>query len=275
MSKKLFSSLFLTLTKYAEGTSAHEIKMSKDDLRRFEAYFGCDWNDMMKKGRIYTSSAIKKELGVDDLEIDRLCRRSSKSYCRLQDGVHCAMIDYKCTDDFDMQDKLHLPVYVINGFYGVLRSQYEHADFSLRYMAIEWDGSRQSWPHVHDAVLGCRDPSMANHNSIRGFFFNAWKEFGLQAQPTIRDNCVHLSDSAFRAFADRLTCIPGSLLYSDVFGCKLIKMKIPSQTIQKWLTNPPIAGTYVFTAMKMKNTAECLNEAEKLFGMSSLSFIRS
>lgn len=264
--KNIFPSLFLTLTKYAERGSVNDIKMSNEDLRRFGTYFGADWAEMVKKGRVYTCAAIKKELNIDDMLIDELCRRSKKTYCRLQDGVYCAMIDYTCTDDFEMQDKLHLPVYVLNGFYGMLRSKYEDENFNLRYMTFEWDGRHKSWTELHDNVVGCRDPSMASHQSIRGVASREWKALGLAAAPTVRNNCVHVSDSSFRAFADRLVCVPGALLYSDVFGCNLIKAKVPAQTIQRWLSNPLIAGNYVFTAMKMKNCAECLVEAQKLFG---------
>ena len=264
--KNIFPSFFSTLAKYAEKDTVHDIKMSKEDLRRFETYFGSDWAEMVKKGRIYTCAAIKKELEIDDVQIDELCRRSKKTYCRLQDGVHCAMIDHTCTDDFELQDKLHLPVYVLNGFYGMLRSQYEHENFNLRYMTVEWEGRHKSWSEVHDSVIGCRDPTMAAHRSIRGVVSREWKALGLAAAPTARDNCVHMSDSAFRAFADRLVCVPGALLYSDIFGCNLIRAKIPAQTIQRWLSNPAIAGSYVFASMKMKNCAECIVEAQKLFG---------
>lgn len=266
-SKKFVQSFFVNLSKLAESPLIRDVHLTNEGNRKFDTYFGASWSEMVKSGRVFTFSGIKIELNINDFDVNDLCSSSKKPYCRLQEGVYCAMLDYHCTEDFELQDKLHIPIYVINGFYGVMKKQYENKNTILRYMCIEWDGSKLSWPQVHNDVVGCKDPSLANQSTIRGSLFKQWKQFGFTSIPNAADNFVHLSGSAFRAFADRLIVVSDALIYSDVFGYRLInKAKIPSHIVQKWLTNPLIAGESVFNRMNLLNSFECISEAEQLLG---------
>jgi hypothetical protein len=105
---------------------------------------------------------------------------------------------------------------------------------------------------------------------------------GLAQQPNILDNCVHASASAFDAMAERLIWIKGkyrfilsnfnflfktyfnhinslfivfyfhfflllgTIIFTDLFGSKLTKARIPSNIIKDWSLNPIINGTDLF-----------------------------
>lgn len=131
-------------------------------------------------------------------------------------------------------------IYVFNGFYPSLRRKYMAPQLTLNYVVVEWDGAELSWVDFLTDVVGHKDPQTAFPFSIRGHLYNNWQGLGMASEPNLRDNCVHASSSAFDGLVERLLWAKNSLIFTDVFGSRLITQhNIPSQLLREWCeTNP-------------------------------------
>lgn len=264
-SKNSVEALFGTLSRQAHSERAVDVNLSPEGVRKFETYFGISWKEAQRRGRVFSMRSFQKEHSLENaVQVEELCSRSRRPHCRLEAALHCAMVDHTCTDDLELQDRLHEPVYVINGFYGALKAAYESPLASIVFMKVEWDGDKLSWPEVHNLVVGSRDPSLANPSSIRGTALREWKRLGLPRPPTRYDNCVHLAESAFAALVDRVAVLPNTQIYTDPMGSALIHAQVPSSAVQRWISNPVIGDRRVLDRFRWLRTADCIKEARDI-----------
>ncbi len=153
------------------------------------------------------------------------------------------------------------PIFVVNGFYGSMRNQYENPNAVVNWMVAEWDSSGLSWKSFNDDVLGCSNPAAASPFSIRGAVNTDWRRLGLGGPPTLRDNGVHASSSALEAMRERLLWISGTLLETDPLGSALLAARISAASIKMWIETNPM----IFTTQKtIFDMAEGLGAAEVL-----------
>jgi hypothetical protein len=69
--------------------------------------------------------------------------------------------------------------------------------------------------------------------------------------------------------AERLTWCKDALIFTDLFGSRLLGCNIPSLTIQNWLKNPTVQEKGIFDHMYGLAGEECLVVAERLLCKSS------
>jgi hypothetical protein len=184
---------------------------------------------------------------------------------RLRRGLQVCRIDQTntTTSHKAMLEHVSEAIYVVNGFYPAMKMTFEGAE-DISFAVIEWDSSALSWPDLLSKVIGHSDPKQAASESIRGKFYKEWEELGLQAAPNRLHNCVHVSKSAFEGVAERLLWCKRALLFTDVFGSRLLSCNIPSLTVQNWLKNPTVQDRCVFDHMLHLDAEECLVKAQSL-----------
>lgn len=86
-------------------------------------------------------------------------------------------------------------ILVVNGFYSNLKRQYINPEICISFMVIEFDGKKFPWSTFLTKVLGDKDPSKALPSSIRGTLYEDWRHWNLDQQPSLLDNCLHVSAS--------------------------------------------------------------------------------
>ena len=267
---KLLDSHFHHLHMYAELVAPAEIALSSTKKAAFKAAFKeLDWDTAVTAGSVFNAQGAVEHLGVTDDVLASMWKGSgSSNRVRLAQGLHVAKFTGRCTDDSQLCAELdRLPIFVVNGFYRALRTQYVQHSSSTSYLVIEWDGAAVSWEQMHSYVIGSSNPSQAIKSSIRGTLYRCWEDLGLAAKPSSEQNCVHVSDSAFQGLIDRLNWSTGtSMLFTDVLGSKLISSGVTALTLQKWLTNSTLGGQHVVDHMRGLNSVQCVAKAKELLG---------
>jgi hypothetical protein len=147
---------------------------------------------------------------------------------RIRKGLYVTRLD-----ELPPKSLRKAPMFVINAVCGSLRNRYIAPNMSIPYFVIEWDSNDLSWKDYQDDILGDRYPDRAQPSSIRGTIFGDWKRLGLESAPNSIDNCIHGSSSALDGLRDRLLWVKGSLLFTDLFGSRLLAERIPSSIIKK------------------------------------------
>jgi hypothetical protein len=157
-------------------------------------------------------------------------------------------------------------IYVINGFYESMRRSFTSSDSTVPYMVIEWDGNITPWSDFLVEVIGDRDPALAKTSSLRGNIFSEWQSLGLALAPTVQNNCLHVSSSAFESLYER-TCWLGDVsLKADLFSSLLLLENIPKKFIEDHLENPVMRrGKRLFEELRGKNSNECAKYMSDLF----------
>merc|ERR1711971_752922 len=141
-----------------------------------------------------------------------------KGFLKFGVGFYCGKVD---------------GIFVINGFYWLLRSKYTLPGTSIYYFDLSFPAAQLPWASFRAKVVGATDPKVAKPGSLRNMIFKDWKRLGLAAQPTTADNGIHASASPFEALSERTNWL-GVSLTQDLFGKAVLDIGLPLRTLQYW-----------------------------------------
>merc|ERR1719433_314434 len=155
-------------------------------------------------------------------------------------------------------------VYVINGFYARMRSQFTVPGECIYFYEVEWDPNRLSWADFRGKVLGGTDPKTADASSLRNAIFRDWKNLELTSEPNTGNNGLHASASPFEALAERANWL-GVPLSQDFFGRAMLASGVPLATIKAWCEDPAVMfdgkKQSLFDLLEDLDGRECLKKS--------------
>lgn len=198
----------------------------------FKKQFGLEWKDALAKGVVYNAKDACTKLGLDASGLNKewAKAKNANKLAKFGGGFYCGLIDTVPGQD---------PIYVFNGFFMSMRSDYVKPGASIHYYVVEWDSAKLSWEDFRGSVLGPTDPAEAPKDSLRGQVMTNWKSLGLKGQPNVGDNGIHASASPFEAMAERVNWL-GADLKTDPFGRSMVDAGIPEATIKAWSVDPTV-----------------------------------
>jgi len=204
-----------------------ELNVPKD---KFKDFFGIDWDETLKAGKIFNAQDACEKLGVDSGKLDALWAeaKKEKKLIKFGGGFYCG--ELPSGDD---------KIYVFNGFFMSMRSKFVEEGASIYYYVVSWDPKAIPWEDFRGKVLGPTDPADAPKDSLRGAIATKWEELGLKSAPNVGDNGVHASASPFEAYAERANWL-GYRPDRDSFGKLLIKAGISRTLIKEWSNDPQV-----------------------------------
>jgi hypothetical protein len=291
----LFESQYGALRDYAMITPTHVIDLSRVDKDVFEGKFGVKWDDAIDDGIVLNYSDATGKLMLSNASLYHLWE-SATNVLRVEKSFYVAEIslpyEYQqyivprkpkpVAETSSMVDKYKqkldpskmppIKLFIVNGFYGYMRDQYTSIGSFVEYYALEWDSVELSFKSFHNDVVGNREPERAYGASIRGHFYNNYKHYGIEEKdkPSVLNNVVHASSSAFDGMFERLLWIKGSLLFTDLVGSKLLALRVNSQFIKHWLTNPVVEKKRLFLWLYRMGYDEVIVKLNELFGEPKL-----
>jgi hypothetical protein len=275
-SRRILERQYLDLFKFAEVVNPAKIKLSLREREAFKSRFGVEWRSVTVKHeggqRVLHAKGAMDHLGVDKYGLDGLCRRPEAMLLKLRKGLYCTRVDSSCTRNAKLKAKLEAPLFVLNSFYAVMRDKYTAPDAVTTCLLLEWNVDRLGWKVLLQNVIGDRDPSRALPFSLRGRVFANNLSFDLRDKPNAFQNVVHVSSSPMEAMFDRLVWVKDSMVFTDLFGSRLLQQKLfPTATIHRWLENPPLEDDpqSLFDRLCEKNSSQCIQYLKFLHESSS------
>jgi len=225
--KMLIDKHYYAIAAKATLKKPSELPVPKD---KFKDFFGVEWDDMLKEGRVFNAKDACEKLGVDADKLDGLwaAAKKGKKLVKFGGGFYCGAIESGGEQ-----------LYVFNGFFMSMRSKFVSEGVSIHYYVVEWESGQLSWADFRGKVLGPTDPADAPADSLRGLVASGWEGLGLKAPCTTGDNGVHASASPFEALAERMNWL-GVRVEDDEFGKVLLKAEVALGTIQEWSVDPQV-----------------------------------
>mmetsp|Transcript_97417 Transcript_97417/g.313875 ORF Transcript_97417/g.313875 Transcript_97417/m.313875 type:complete len:392 (-) Transcript_97417:237-1412(-) len=233
-----------------------ELVVQQKAQDEFEKAFGMSWSDAVAKGLVYNlvNGAAKLGCSMDDLgdKYDKLSK--GKDLLKFGGGFYCGKVD---------------GVYVINGFYAKMRSEFTVPGECIYYYEVEWDPNRLSWGDFRGKLLGGTDPKTADASSLRNAIYKNWKDLELTSEPTTGKNGMHASASPFEALAERVNWL-GRSIEGDCYGKALVALGVPVATVSAWSQDPAVTfqgkKQSLFDLLEDLNSAECLKKSVAILG---------
>jgi hypothetical protein len=262
--RRIFEHQFAHLEQFATLVAPSAIVLTDAEKELFAQTFSEGWSEVQSSHRVWNAATAIETLHLPQEDLYELWRGAAVTI-KLRRGLQICLVDQtNATSNKALLEHFTEPTYLINAFMPAMKCAYTDSSTVLSFVVIEWDGSKLPWLDLLNKVVGHSQPSLAHAESIRGKIHSKWESLGLKAVPDRRDNCVHVSKSAFEGMADRLTWCKDALIFTDLFGSRLLGCNIPSLTIQNWLKNPTVQEKCIFDHMYGLAGEECLVVAERL-----------
>mmetsp|Transcript_48970 Transcript_48970/g.131053 ORF Transcript_48970/g.131053 Transcript_48970/m.131053 type:complete len:450 (-) Transcript_48970:49-1398(-) len=241
--KMLIDKHYYAIAAKATLKKPSELPVPKD---KFKEFFGDDWDQALKDGKVFNAKEACDELGVDAAKLDELwaAAKKDKKLVKFGGGFYCGQIE--------SGDK---KIYAFNGFFMAMRSKFVTPGTSIYYYVVEWESSSCSWEDFRGKVLGPTDPATAPADSLRGLISTKWEELGLKAPCNTGDNGVHASASPFEGLAERMNWL-GYRAERDQFGRLLLKAGVSVNLIKEWSVDPQVSFGVLTITKSLFDTLE-------------------
>jgi hypothetical protein len=275
--KNLIDKTYMELMEKSIKDSALSLTLYPEEVQLFNTSFGENWHNCIKLGQVLNSKEACTLFNCND---DDLYERwtTAADHIKIRKGLHVAKVEapnsFKSIKEPTEQqnkyarkkNKVEEPsyVYIVNGFYSSMKNAMTKANKPAEYFVLEWDGDTMNWTDFTAKILGNSEPDRASSFSIRGKLYQEWLELGLPNSTTYRDNGIYCSTSSIKGMVDRLMWVKGSIMFTDIFGARLLKARVQSSLINKYSMNPLIQGRYLFQILDRKNSDDTMNELKTL-----------
>eukprot|EP00397_Hematodinium_sp_SG-2012_P020628 GEMP01021265.1.p1 GENE.GEMP01021265.1~~GEMP01021265.1.p1 ORF type:complete len:443 (+),score=126.96 GEMP01021265.1:108-1436(+) len=225
--KKLIDQHYYAIASKATLLKPTQLKVPKD---KFKEFFGIEWDQANKEGKVFNAADACEKLGVDAEALVKLWREAEgrKNMIKFGGGFYCGKLEPAGED----------PIYVFNGFFMSMRSAFVKPGAEVYYFVVDFDQTKLSWEDFRGKVCGPTNPANAEKNSLRGQFYSQWNELDLKFQPNVGDNAIHASASPFEGLAERMNWL-GYRPDRDAFGKKLLTVVTKGQ-IKEWSVDPQV-----------------------------------
>ena len=269
--KNLIDKTYMQLMEKATKDSALSLALFPEEVQQFNTTFEDNWHNCMKLGQVLN---IQEACSLFKCNDDELYERWSTavSHIKIRQGLHIAKIEapetFKSIKEPDEPQNKYARkkvkaiepsyIYIINGFYTTMKNAMIKDNKPIEYFVVEWDADAMSFTDFITKIIGNSDPVRASSFSIRGKLYQEWLQLGLSNATTYRDNGIYCSTSSLKGMVDRLMWVKGSIMFTDIFGARLLKARVQSSLINKYMSNPATQGKYLFQILDRKNSDDTL-----------------
>jgi nucleoside diphosphate kinase len=221
---------------------------------KFKESFGIEWEQALKDGVVFNAIDACRYLGIDGAGLEMIWRKANP--VKFGGGFYCGKIEPNIPGK-------HKAIYVFNGFFMSMRNKFVTPGLSIHYYVVDFDPKTLSWADFRGKVLGPTNPKDAPKDSLRGSMLANWKELGMDAEPTVGDNCVHASASPFEGLAEKMNWLKVQP-QQDEFGIKMIQAGISPATLKEWSIDPLVGGKSLFDQLEDLDVEACVAKAQVL-----------
>ena len=164
-----------------------ELDIGDGGRAAFAEYFKEDWDRVIASNRMVSGLVLQEKLGGSAEKADEAWNAASRR-TKVAGGHYVAY-----SEDMDL--------YILNGFYPVVRERYRSNEASIHYAVISFSSKDLDWRAFRHEVIGATNPARADRRSIRGYLFEHAADFGINVDNG--DNVIHASASPFEALIEK------------------------------------------------------------------------
>jgi nucleoside diphosphate kinase len=257
-SKQLIDNHYYSIASKATLLEPKDLPVPSD---KFEAFFGESFESALSNGNVYNAAQAAQYLGLDAITLEKEWRKAKEKTVKFGGGFYCAKLD-----NIDGKQ----PIYVFNGFFMSMRSDFVIPGTSIHYYVVEWNPRTTgvSWGDFRKNVLGATDPSTSVPGSLRGQIMANWQSLGLPEQPSTGKNGVHGSASPLEGLNEKGNWLRSDI-YADPFGRSLIEQcGVSNAELTAWCKDSPVQvegsdGTRsVFDYFEDTDVDDCYDKAK-------------
>lgn len=240
-----------TLAELALKTDPRALKVTDESKAQFKDMFGIEWEG----APFETNLAAQQCLGLSGADLEA-CWRAGPCL-KLAPGTYVAKLEGH-------------ELYTLNGFYLSMREEYT-AGLGVHCMVVDFHEKDLNWQAFRSEVIGATDPAEAVSQSLRSKMLGAWKELGLENEPSMKGNSVHASAGPLEALKERIVWLQQggdsaaameASIKDDGFGRRLVDAGVDAGIIVKWLEDNPFVATNTGEASRIFDVTECMDSDE-------------
>ena len=249
--KQLIDNHYYSIASKATLVDPKDLPVPRD---KFESFFQISYEVALEEGSVYNAMQACEYLEVNAKELEMHWRNAKDKTVKFGGGFYCAKFE-------NIEGKK--PIYVFNGFFMSMRSDFVLPNTSIHYYIVEWNPNDLgiSWSQFRANVLGATDPSKSDPQSLRGLIMSQWEALGLAEPPGGAKNGVHGSASPLEGLAEKCNWLDGAL-DADPFAKSLKLIGFSTETIMKWCKDATIDGIgSVFDYFEDNNSDQCYLKA--------------
>lgn len=223
---------YIQQSRWAFGAPS-SIAPSATSQSAFFSAFGISWHDVLRRNQVINAIDAMRRLAISSSQLALLCTSARATSIKLCGGCYCSRVA--------SNDSIDDVVFVINGHYPAMREEYMHPGAAVHCLTIVWRSEMLDWRKFRDEVIGTTRPADRSAGSLRALFGKNWETLGLAAPPTLLQNCVHASDSAFEGLAERFNWLDADCS-NDILGQQLIDVGLTPKQVTMLVDDPLIRG---------------------------------
>lgn len=249
----LIDAHYAAIALYAMKTKPTDLPLEVATKEQFQQKYGKNWDAACKKDEVMNLAQVMTHFKASSADIKKAfeAAKGEDLGMKLMPGCYVALL------------KGYKNVFVVNGFYGEMRSHFTDPSAKVSWFAVSWDEKALSWSAFRSRVLGATDPTRAEESSIRAKILAQRGALGLTFTPNTGTNCVHASASPLEALNERLIWLRSNLV-EDSFATALLRAGFTEKQIRKMLDNPTINGKPLFDLVEDTNTSDCVDKLIEL-----------
>lgn len=208
------------------GTTRHPetLDIGEAGRQKFAAFSVEDWDQVIAQGRLVSGLVVQERLGGSAVKADEAWSSAEKR-TKVAGGHYVAY-------------SKKLDLYILNGFYPVVRERYMADEASILYGIFCFSAPALTWKQFRQEVIGATNPAEAHPGSVRGYLFAHAAEFGLTVNNG--DNVIHASASPFEALIEKNLWLKGFDSGTDPLYALLHKSGMDIAFIQKQYDSNPV-----------------------------------
>jgi hypothetical protein len=263
--------------------SPAELEISLDHQELFEAKYGISWREAIAQGLLHNAQSAGDFLQLTTRDLYDLWTHASRTNSVLQLAPDCwvGLLEPPLASPTAPapSSSLIATVFCVNGFFPEIQDQYllaANSGTGVWCCNVSWSDSLMSWRRCLTEIIGHPNPAVAQEGSLRKIFLSEWTELEQLQEPTLEENGIHFSVSAFEACAERELWLSSgaSLLSSDPLGSRLSSVGLTPLMARDWLSN---GGSGVIGALSITiyeqleglGCLECLQKIQQLLQQSN------
>ena len=199
---------YAEIAERALRTDPSDLVLGDAEKKTFAETYGVEYEVACEEHCVLNAQEYAVKFGSEEFPL--AAKDLSQLWDSVPEKVKVASGAYVCrvrgggSDDLDDDMEDVPPVFVVNGFYPLLKAKFEAKDAKIRLFVVAFDPKILTWADFRRNVIGATNPDKAAPGSLRADILENFEALGIREPPNTTDNGVHGSAGPLEALKERI-----------------------------------------------------------------------